>query len=309
MDAAINQQEVEVNGIRLAYLQAGEGSPVVLLHGFPDDAWTWTAQIRVLAAAGYRALAPFLRGFPPTEVPRAGGCHPKKNAADLTALLRNVCDEPAYVVGHDWGGLATYGTIAAAPELVRRAAVVAVSHPATLLSVLENPALVHHLFHVWFFLVEDLSEAALRASDFALLDYLWEYWTRPGHEDAAHVARLKREVFTLPGVVEALAGYYRALVRLPETEPEFVADVLRPTTVPMLSIWGREDPGREAASGERQFFQGEYDHHVIANARHFVHREQPEAFNDVLLSWIGGSDATVPPVRTAREPRAVAPQV
>ena len=291
MKSVIVQRRIDVNGVRLAYLEAGEGPLVVLLHGFPDDAWTWGEQIHALADAGYRVVAPFLRGYPPSEVPETE-CNSKNNAGDLTALLRALTDEPACVVGHDWGGLATFGTIAVEPGLVRRAAVEAVSHPATLLSILERPPLVRHLFHVWFFQIEELSEAAFPADDFALIDYLWDNWTRPGHDDAAHVARLKREVFAQPGVTAAVAGYYRALVRFPKGDPAFVADLLRRTTVPVLSIWGRDDPARDSVRGEREFFEGEYVHQVIDDARHFVHREQPSQFNDILLSWLAADSGT-----------------
>lgn len=282
-------RHIDTNGLRLAYLEAGEGPLVLLLHGFPDDAWTWSAQIPVLTDAGYRVVAPFLRGYPPSQVPPAGHCNSKQNASDLTELLRALADQPAFVVGHDWGGLATYGTIASAPELIERAAVVAVSHPATLIPLLDKPNLVHHLFHVWFFQVEGLSEGALRANDFGLLDYLWEMWTRSGHDDAEHLSRLKRDVFDQPGVVDALVGYYRALVRLPQNEPAFVEALLRPTTTPMLSIWGGDDPAKEAAASERELFRGGYRQEVVADAGHFVHREQPAAFNELVLSWLAGS--------------------
>jgi pimeloyl-ACP methyl ester carboxylesterase len=300
-DHPIAVHQAEVNGVRLAYLEAGEGPLVLLVHGFPDDAWTWSNQIPALTDAGYRVVAPFLRGYPPSEV-TVGACNSKNNSADMAALLRSVTDEPAYVVGHDWGGLATYGVIGTAPELIRRAAVIAVSHPLTLLPVLEKPALIHHLFHVWFFQVETLSEGAMRTNDFALVDYLWDYWTRSGHDDAAHVARLKREVFDQPAVVESLAGYYRALVRLPRNEPAFVKSLAHTTTMPMLAIWGRNDPGREAAVSERDLFEGEYRHEIVDDARHFVHREQPDRVNDLLLGWLddAGDSAGRVPLEAAR---------
>lgn len=61
-----------MNGIRYAYLELGSGPLVLLLHGYPDSATSWTHQMEALAEAGYRAVAPFMRGYPPTEVPRDG---------------------------------------------------------------------------------------------------------------------------------------------------------------------------------------------------------------------------------------------
>lgn len=285
-DGGTRQRTIEANGMQFAYLEAGEGPLVLLLHGFPDDAWTWSSQISTLAEAGYRVVAPFLRGFPPSQVPSDGSCSSKSNGADAAAMLRALGDSPAHIVGHDWGGLATFVLLAQAPELVCRAAVVAVTHPAMLLPILEKPSLVQHLFHVWFFQVAGLSEGAMRANNFALVDYLWKNWAADGHDDAEHIARLKREVLSKPGVVDALAKYYRALVRLPAEHPDLFARILQPTSVPMLAIWGKHDPVREAATGERKFFQGEYRREVIDGAGHFVHREQPAKFNALLLSWL-----------------------
>lgn len=289
MNDGCRQQSIKVNGVRLAYLEAGQGPLVLLLHGFPDDAWTWSFQLSALAEAGYRVIAPFLRGYPPSEVPADGSCTSRSNGADAAAILRALSDGPAYVVGHDWGGLATYVVLAESPELVRCAAVEAVTHPAMLLPILENPALVHHLFHVWFLQVEGRAQRGLCANRFALVDYLWEHWTADGHDDSEHVARLRRDVFDRPGVVDALVGYYRALVRLPEEHPEFVARLVRPPAVPMLAIWGDRDPVREAAAGEQKHFAADYRQAVIAGAGHFVHREQPEKFNELLLSWLRGA--------------------
>jgi pimeloyl-ACP methyl ester carboxylesterase len=285
----MRQEVVTVNGVELAYLEKGDGPTVALFHGFPDDAWTWSGQFDALTGAGYRVVAPFLRGYPPSKVPMDGSVSSKTNGADAVGFLRQVTEGPAHIVGHDWGGLATYAVLATAPELVRRATVVAVSHPATLLAILERPELVHHLFHIWFFQLEGLSEAALRANDFALVDYLWNLWTADGHDDAEHVARLKRDVFSEPGVIEALLPYYRALVRLPQDEPAFVAQLLEPTARPTLSVWGATDPARAAADGEEGFFRNEYRREIVDGAGHFVHREQPERFNELLLGWLAES--------------------
>jgi pimeloyl-ACP methyl ester carboxylesterase len=87
-------------------------------------------------------------------------------------------------------------------------------------------------------------------------------------------------------VLRTVVGYYRALVRLPEEHPELAARLLQPPCVPMLAIWGDRDPVREAAAGEQQHFATDYRQVLIAGAGHFVHREQPEKFNELLISWL-----------------------
>src|SRR5271170_2202586 len=98
-----------VNGIRIHYVQAGEGPPVVLLHGFPEFWYSWRHQIPALAGAGYRVLAPDLRGYNLSDKParwRAYGS--ELLAADIAGLIRSLGVERADVVGHDWGAVVAY---------------------------------------------------------------------------------------------------------------------------------------------------------------------------------------------------------
>src|SRR5262249_48630939 len=119
------------NGLEFAYLEEGAGPLVLLLHGFPDTARSWSHQIRALAAAGYRAVAPYLRGYPPSEIPRDGFYDKGTLVADIAALIRALGGgAPAHIVGQDWGASITYNLLAALPELIRRAVVMAVSHPS-----------------------------------------------------------------------------------------------------------------------------------------------------------------------------------
>src|SRR5688572_31555901 len=97
-------REVRANGVRYAYLERGSGPLVLLLHGYPDSAKSWEHQIEALASAGYRAVAPFMRGYPPTEVPRDGYFDRATLPTDVKCLLDELNDgKPAFLVGQDWG--------------------------------------------------------------------------------------------------------------------------------------------------------------------------------------------------------------
>src|SRR5271154_3632074 len=80
----VNRGSVEANGVRFEYLELGDGPLVLLLHGFPDNAWTWSHQMNPLAQAGYRAVAPFMRGYPPTEIPSDGRFDPEALGTDVS---------------------------------------------------------------------------------------------------------------------------------------------------------------------------------------------------------------------------------
>lgn len=127
----MEERRVKANGIDFAYLEEGRGPTVFLLHGFPDNAHTWSHQIPALSAAGYRVVAPFLRGYPPTQIPDGGYYGRSTLALDVKELILALGGgEPVFLVGQDWGAGITYNVIAAFPELVRRALAMAIPHSA-----------------------------------------------------------------------------------------------------------------------------------------------------------------------------------
>jgi pimeloyl-ACP methyl ester carboxylesterase len=291
MSVQIHEGKVQANGIAFATLEAGEGPLVLLLHGFPDNAWTWEHQLTALAQAGYRAVAPFLRGYPPTEVP-AVAFDTEDNTSDVPALIAALGEPSAHVVGHDWGGLALMHAAALNPDVVTRAVSIGVGHPRTVINIFTSPEQLHYAFHVWFLQMDVFAAATLRANDFALVDYLWQLWSSQA-PDRAHLARVKRTLGE-PGVVEGLLGYYRGLVRIPSAKPHFYERATQNINVPMLVVYGEEDPARALSEDERPFFDGEYRREIVPHAGHFVHREQPEHLNRLLLEQLGNADAPAP---------------
>jgi pimeloyl-ACP methyl ester carboxylesterase len=278
---------VEANGIEFAFLEAGQGPLVLLLHGFPDDAWTWSSQIEALAGAGYRAVAPYMRGYPPTQPAPDGRYDAAALGADVAALAGALGEGPAYVVGNDWGGIATHAAAALHPEAVRRTVVINIGHPATFLSTLLHPRQVHHIFHFWFFQLGEIASGAVRANDLAFIDYLWDYWSAPGHDDSQHIARLKHETLAPDGAVEAGLSYYPALLNLLTTDPATAERMQGRISVPTLTVFGDADPVRELSADEHRHFDGPYRFEVVAGAGHFVHRERPDELNRLLLDWLG----------------------
>src|SRR5206468_11949862 len=116
---------IRANGLDFAYLEEGEGPLVLLLHGFPDTAHSWSHQVPALGAAGYRAVAPYLRGYPPSEIPRNGFYDRATLATDIAALIRALGrGERAPLAGLAWGAAIADGVPAAFPEPVARAVVV-----------------------------------------------------------------------------------------------------------------------------------------------------------------------------------------
>ena len=282
-------QHVRANGLDFAYLEQGSGPLVLLLHGFPDSAHTWSHLMPALAAAGFRAVAPFLRGYHPTAIPADGYYDKATLAADVAALIGALGDgQPAFLVGQDWGAIVAYAVLAACPELVRRAVVMAVPHPAEVAASMLEPKHVHRSFHWWFFQLPDLPERALLNNDAAFIDYLWSYWTRPGHEDKAHIAGVKA-MLRRPGVLTATLGYYRAMLDAARGDPaldELRRRMERPITVPTLALCGADDLRAELMNDQGRHFAGEYRYAEVEGAGHFPQREQPAEVTRLVLDWL-----------------------
>lgn len=281
---------LRANGLDFAYIEEGSGPLVMLLHGFPDTAQTWSHQMSALAAAGYRAVAPYLRGYYPSEIPRDGFYDKATLATDVAEMIRALGGgKPVHLVGQDWGAIISYAVLAAFPELISRAVVMAVPHPAQVAKSLLDAKHIHRSFHWWFFQLPDLPERAIVENDFAFIDYLWRFWTSEGYEDVAHLRKVKA-MLSEPGVIAATLGYYRAMLDSKKWDPR-LRDVRqamdRPISVSTLALCGGDDLRGELMHDQAQYFCGEYSYRVVAGAGHFLHREKPKEVTRVMLEWLG----------------------
>lgn len=282
--------QVVANGIRFAYLEEGEGPLVLLLHGYPDSAHSWEHQLRALSAAGYRAVAPFLRGYPPTEVPRGGYYDRGTLALDVAALIDALgAGAPCHLVGQDWGAAISYGVLGAFGERIRRAVILAVPHPVVIRQTLRrSPAQVIRSFHWFLFQLPWLPEQLVRVKSAAFLEFLWWLWS-PRYRDRAHVAAIRRTMAD-PAVAEATLAYYRAAMQESFRDPalaELRARIDRPIAVPTRVLCGSRDMRGRMLEDQRDLFRAEYDWHIVDGAGHFLHRERPDEVNRLILDWLG----------------------
>lgn len=135
---------IDANGLRFATLEWGKTGPlVVCFHGFPDTAYTWDVLGPALAEAGYRVVAPFLRGYAPTALPSTD-TDSRTLGQDVLGILAALTDGPVRVVGHDWGAEAVYAAMGLDASRIARAATIAIPHRA---AVPFTPSLVWALRH------------------------------------------------------------------------------------------------------------------------------------------------------------------
>ena len=284
---------VTANGLRFACLEAGpaEGPLALCLHGFPDTAHTWRHLLPRLADAGYHAVAPFLRGYGPTEVPTDGRYDTGTLALDASALHEALGGgSDAVLIGHDWGGLIAYPALAHAPERWSRAVTLAVPPPSSLGFGFFDYDQLRRSWYVFLFQTP-VAELAVGLEDHAFFGRLWADWS-PGYDGAWDVARVIDSIGAEANLSAAI-GYYRAMFAGPPDDPHAAAAQEAAATVaprPVLYLHGADDgcmgvdvigpvtdhlgPGSEAA--------------VIEGAGHFLHLERPEMVNEHILRFLAG---------------------
>jgi pimeloyl-ACP methyl ester carboxylesterase len=280
---------VEANGLTFHYLEAGSGPLALCLHGFPDNAHTYGELLPALAGAGFRGVAPFMRGYAPTSPAPDGRYQSVLLAQDAVALVIALGTGRAFVVGHDWGAAAAYGAAALAPERIERMVTLGAAHPAAVRGDLAASYERHKgVWHAYFFQMP-FAEQVVAANDFAFLEHWWRD-ASPELDPAAVIERVKA-TFRQPGVVTAALNYYRHTFHPANRDPALQALQERastaPTSVPTLALHGTRDrPGRlEAFEGMDDLFVKGVEKVVYPGAGHFVHLERPSDVNRRIVEF------------------------
>ena len=177
------ERRVEANGVTFECLVAGDGDRLALcLHGFPDDAGSMRPLLSRLAEAGLTAVAPYMRGYAPTDRAPDDDYSASALGADAVALAAALAEEfdtiDAVLVGHDWGAVAAYAADWTDPEAFTRLVTIAVP-PGFDALLLQYPRQILRSWYMWFFQLPDVPERAIRWREFALLELLWGTWS-PG---------------------------------------------------------------------------------------------------------------------------------
>jgi len=281
---------VQANGRDVSFIEVGRGPLVVALHGFPDLPRTFRHQMPQLAAAGYRVVAPFMRGYSPTDAPDEGPFEAAILVQDVVALIDQLTDRPAVLIGHDWGATVARGASILAPEKI--SGIVCMSVPTAEnfgRALVSNPSQQRRSWYVFFFQLP-IAEMAVAHNDFAFIEQLWQEWS-PGWSCPEEVMAEIKGAFRRPGVLKAALGYYRSQFN-PSLQHPGLAEIRKrlaePIPVPTLYLHGANDGciGAETTEGMEGAFLHDFERHIIPSAGHFVHQEQPETVNRLILNFL-----------------------
>ena len=268
-------RRIEGDGVTLAVLDEGDGPPVLLLHGFPDSSAVWRHQVSALVAAGFRPIAPDLRGFGASDRPEGVDAYRvTRSVADVVAILDELGLERAHVVGHDWGAGLAWVLAALVPDRVDRLVVLSVGHPNTGL----DPT-VEQREKSWYMLLferEGDAEELLSRDDWRLA----REWMRGGGDADRYLADLAR-----PGALTAALNWYRAnpLVRF-----QLAGRPLPPVAAPTLGIWSTGDRYllEDGMVRSAEHVTGPWRYERIEGASHWLQLDAPERVNELLVEFL-----------------------
>ena len=289
---AIDRLEIKAAGLTFTGRACGphDGRRVLLLHGFPQTSWAWRDELWALGSAGYRAVAPDLRGYcPGARPPDVGDYATQRLLGDVVALADSMEMETFDLAGHDWGGMLAWLAASRHADRVRSLSVISMPHPLALLQVMgsggdgtgrdreqaaraaataafRDPEVPERLL-----LGEDRSGSGLAAllADTGLDD-----------EDAG----VYLQVLTEPGAMTAALNWYRAMDRS-------ALFGLGPVTVPTLYVWSTGDRaiGRAAAEATGACVVGRYTFEVLEGVSHWVPETAPERLSELLLRHLAST--------------------
>jgi pimeloyl-ACP methyl ester carboxylesterase len=289
-------RRVLANGIDFACLEAGpEDGPLALcLHGFPDHAHTFRHLLPELAAAGWHAVAPWMRGYHPTGVAPDDQYQSATLSLDALALLDALGgDERSVIIGHDWGSVAACGAGMLEPERMARLVCLAIPQNAlTYQKLITDWDQMKRSWYMWYFQLPGIYEMSISADDCAAVENLWRDWS-PGLEiDPDDMAQI-RAMLSRPEVFHAAIGYYRNTVDATTQSDELNDAQLTVSSgtlgTPVLFIAGADDglfiPEHFVEGAE--YCTAECRVEVLEGCGHFMHLERPAEVNRLILEFIG----------------------
>ncbi len=265
------------NGVRIHYVRAGQGDPVVLLHGFPQTWYMWRKIIPELARH-YTVIAPDLRGFGESSKP-IDGYDKRTVAEDIYQLVRGLGFEKIFLVGHDLGGPAAYAYACAHPDDVRRLVILDVE-----ITIDRSTAAEYftRLFHLSFHAEPDIAVALVAGRERVYLTHFYRKCYNPGAFSHADIDEYIA-AFSAPGALRASMAHYGAIWTDLKHNIENAKKLLE---MPVLALGGEMSFGERTVSSARKIAK-DVRGRSMPRCAHWVAEEEPEALLAELLAFFG----------------------
>ena len=269
--------------VRLEAIAAGpeNGTPVLLLHGFPEFWYGWRHQIDLLANAGFRVIAPNQRGYDTSDAPKAVSQYALSHlTADVLAIADQSGWERFCLAGHDWGAAVAWALALQSPERIARLMILNVPHPTVMLRCVKTS--LRQMIRSWyilFFQIPFLPEKILAARNFQVLIGSLVRTSRPGTFSSTDLERY-RKAWSRPGALRGMIHWYRAFARY---RPKIADPFVR---VPTKVLWGVRDPFLRFRMAEESLrFCSEAELVRFDNCTHWIQHEEPEQVSQLMIEF------------------------
>ncbi|HEX8324756.1 MAG TPA: alpha/beta hydrolase [Tepidisphaeraceae bacterium] len=282
----IVSRTIEANGLRFAVDEAGDGRDVALcLHGFPESRVAWRHQLPALAEAGWRAIAPDLRGYGQSDRPAGREAYHLKHLVADVAGLFDACDaRRRLLIGHDWGGIIAWTFAMQQVRPLDGLVILNAPHPAVMRRVLRQSwAQRGRSWYVAFFQLPWLPETLLTARHAKRIETLLRRTAVDAGAFPDDVLKQYRDNACQPGAMTAMINYYRANLRT-LTDPNAAAPII---DTPTLLLWGEQDTalGVELTEGCDAYVR-DLTLERLPGVSHWVQHEASDDVNTRLLAWL-----------------------
>ncbi len=281
---AVNDVELQVSVTG----EDGERGLVLLLHGFPELAFSWRYQIAALAAAGYEVWAPNLRGYGASaKPPKVSDYSMDLLVADIGALIDESGRDDVTLIGHDWGAAQAWMFAIRRVRPLERLVIMNVPHPACMRRELRSVRQLLKSWYIFFFQIPWLPEKMLCARRAKAVG---DAFTRSAVDRSRfpdEVTDVYREAALRPGAMRSMVNYYRAALRGGRASAREELPVIE---TPTLMIWGLEDVALSKATTDATGDHvSDLTMRFLPDVSHWVQQEAPETVNAMLLAWLSGA--------------------
>lgn len=281
----LDYRRIEANQLEFEVAVAGHGDRLaILLHGFPELAFSWRHQIEPLIEAGYTVWAPNQRGYGNSSKPKGIRAYGLDLLCDdVAALVRAAGHRRCLLVGHDWGAMVAWHTAMYRPDLVERLVIMNVPHPACMQRELRTRRQLLKSWYFIFFLLPWLPERMLGARQARAVGRALSHGAVHPEAFPPEVVDVYRRAAARPGALRPMINWYRAAVwaRSRHRGPFPIIDA------PTLMIWGEQDVALsiEATEGTDEYVS-DLELHTIADASHWVQQDAPDEVNALMKAWL-----------------------
>jgi pimeloyl-ACP methyl ester carboxylesterase len=282
---------MSVNGVDLEVSVTNEGGPrglAVLLHGFPELAFSWRHQIPALAAAGYEVWAPNLRGYGrSSKPPKVADYSMDRLLADIAALIDASGRDQVTLVGHDWGAAQAWMFAIRGVRPLERLVIMNVPHPACMRRELRSVRQLLKSWYMFFFQIPWLPEKLLCARRAKAVGESFTKMAVDATRFPDEVTDVYREAALRPGAMRSMVNYYRAAFRGARAMSSEALPVIE---TPTMMVWGLEDTALSKATTDgTDEYVADLTIRFLPGVSHWVQQEAPEVVNAMLLAWLDGS--------------------